>query len=136
MDKTRNAKKDSLRRAKTLDISQPDSNVLGGSRQGEKGDKTESERRIGKIGQEELDTTSKVVSYEGAVQLIGGICSRLDKQDERLLKYAYQHNDRLQNRKQESDKFIAEFQVEQEAIRQQTEQLLETLKSCVQLEQE
>ncbi|NET46800.1 hypothetical protein [Okeania sp. SIO2B3] len=66
---------------------------------------------------------------EGAVQLIGGICRRLDKQDERLLQYACQHNNRLQERKQQSDNFIAEFKAEQEKIREETQELLSYLKA-------
>ncbi|NES06228.1 MAG: hypothetical protein F6K22_27505 [Okeania sp. SIO2F4] len=83
----------------------------------------------GEASPEKSHTASAVVTYEGAMQFIGGICSRLDKQDEKILKYACQHNDRLQRRKQESDEFIAQFKKEQEEIRQEANNFIALLRS-------
>nr|WP_293078583.1 hypothetical protein [Okeania sp. SIO3B5] len=128
MDEEKDAKKDSVRGAEAINLGEFDSNLLGCSRPGEGRDENEPERRIGATGQKELNRASEVIADEGAVQLIGGICRRLDKQDERLLQYVCQHNDRLQERKQQSDNFIAEFRAEQEKIREETQGLLNYLK--------
>ncbi|GGA53197.1 hypothetical protein CYANOKiyG1_73240 [Okeania sp. KiyG1] len=131
MDEQKNAKKDSVRRTQAIDLRELDPNLLRCSGPREEGDKDESERCIGATGQKELDRASEVIPDEGAVQLIGGICRRLDKQDERLLQYACQHNNRLQERKQQSDNFIAEFKEEQGKIREETQELLNYLKAYV-----
>ena len=127
MDKE-NAKKSSLWRVETLDFSESDPNLLDSSGQGEGWDKTQSKRCTRTIDQKKPDTAKEVFTYEGAVELIGGICRRLDEQDARMLKYACNHNDRLTKRKEESDDFIAEFKKEQQSIREETQKLLALLK--------